>query len=60
MKKFLRGPMVYIIILLAIVLMTQSFGLLGQSNTEEIEYFEFLQKVEKSGRSCHYGYHVSG
>ena len=48
MKKFLRGPMVYIIILLAIVLMTQSFGLLGQSNTEEIEYFEFLQKVEKN------------
>ena len=36
MKKALRGPLVYVAIILAIVLLTSSFGALGNTDKREL------------------------
>lgn len=48
MKKFLRGPLVYVVIILAIVILAQSFGSF-KPNTDitAISYTEFLELVKK-------------
>ncbi len=46
MKKLLRGPIVYMAIILAIVLLTSSFGGFGQTDKKDLGYTEFLKKVE--------------
>ncbi len=53
MKKFLRGPLVYIVIILAIVIIAQSFGSL-KPNTDKtaIDYSEFISEVEKGNISA--------
>ena len=48
MKKFLRGPLIYILIILAIILLAQPFGSWSQTSTKELGYTEFLERV-KSG-----------
>lgn len=45
MKNFLRGPLVYILLVLAIILITQSVGNWQQTDSTAIGYREFLQKV---------------
>lgn len=47
MKKLLRGPFVIIVLILAILLLTQSFGFLNTTDSKEKTYSEFLEMVQK-------------
>ena len=46
MKKFAKGPLIYILILVAIIIIAQSIG--GFSNTDDklISYTELMEKIE--------------
>ncbi len=46
MKKFVRGPLVYILILLAIFLIAQSVGSFSAENETVLTYTEFLEKIK--------------
>ena len=49
MKKknnFLRGPLLYVLILLAIFLIAQSMGGYTVSQGQTIEYSQLLEKIE--------------
>ncbi|MBR3842520.1 MAG: ATP-dependent metallopeptidase FtsH/Yme1/Tma family protein, partial [Christensenellaceae bacterium] len=45
MKKFLRGPMLYLLIIAAIFLLTQSSSLFSPEKSKDVVYSEFLQLV---------------
>lgn len=47
MKKALRGPLVYVAIILAIVLLTSSFGALGNTDKRELGYTDFMTQVKE-------------
>ncbi len=48
LKKLMRGPLIYIIIILAIVIIAQSFGSLSKTpDTTALNYTEFLDLVKK-------------
>lgn len=48
MSKFLRGPLIYILIIVLIVISAQYLSNPASSQPEELEYYQFLQAV-KSG-----------
>ena len=48
MSKFLRGPLIYILIIVLIVISAQYLSNPAQNQPEELEYYQFLQAV-KSG-----------
>lgn len=47
MKKFFRGPIIYILIIVAILLLTQSSTLFSPKTSKDIIYSEFLTLVEE-------------
>ncbi len=46
MKKFLRGPFIYILIIAAIFLLTQSSTLFTKKESVDVTYSEFIERVE--------------
>ena len=46
MKKFVRGPLIYILILLAIFLIAQSVGSFTTKDKTILTYTEFLEKIQ--------------
>ena len=46
MGKFFRGPLIYIIIIVVIILAAQFLGNPGTTTIDELKYTEFLQKVQ--------------
>ena len=46
MKKLLRGPLVYLLIIVAIILIVQPFGSLSQADPKVLGYTEFINKIK--------------
>ena len=46
MGKFLRGPFIYIVIIVVIIIATQFLNSPSNIPVEELEYYKFLEKVE--------------
>ena len=49
MGKFFRGPLIYIIIIVVIILAAQFLGNPQTTTVDELQYSEFLQKVQEDG-----------
>ena len=47
MNKAFRGPLVYILAIVAVFLLIQSFGPLGTTDTKRIEYTDFVKMVSE-------------
>ena len=45
MKKLLRGPLIYILLILAIVAIASSFGNWQSTDSKDLTYTEFLDKI---------------